>query len=212
MGTGVSTGSPVTTWQDQSGNGNNALAYSGSAVLTASVFGSAPGVIFGSPVTLRVPYNSSFQLTAMTAAIVLQYATGASTWQNFFSRRVGPATTVSWQLGFGPTSGAQYNEFNGVRSLYDPASLSNGDQRILLMTGDGSNTAIYRNNTVVISDASAFYNNPGITNDISIGDSALGNGEFFYGYIGAIMMWDHILTSPERDQVVAYLNGAFGVP
>jgi len=211
VGTGVSPGNPVTTWLDQSGNANNAVTYSGNAVLTATIFGSQPGVNFGAGITMRIPYNAALGVTEMTIAVALQWNTGASTWQNFFSRRNGGSASLNWQLGFGPTTGSQYNEFNGTRSLYDPASLSNGDQRLFMMTGDGAGTNLYRSTTILNSDVNAPYNNAGITNDVTIGDSALGNAENFYGYLGAVMMWNRILDSTEMSQVASYLNTAFGV-
>lgn len=212
MGTGVSVGSPVTTWQDQSGNGNNALAFSGNANLTASVFGSQPAVQFGSGISMSIPYVSAFALSAITTAYVIQYNTGTAGFQNFFARRAFGGTVTNWQSGFSPSGGSQYDEFNGIRIISDPTSLANGDQRIFLMTGDSGSTTLYRNTSVINSDTNAFFAFTAFTNDISIGDSSLGGTEYFYGAIGAIMMWDHILNSTERAQVVSYLNGAFGVP
>jgi hypothetical protein len=175
------------------------------------VFGTEPGVTFAGGDVMRVPYQASFQLTTMTMAYVVEWDSGASTWQNFFSRRAGAAASINWQSGFGPVASSQFDEYNGARAIYDPTALSAGNQRLFIMTGDGSGTRLYRSTTLLTSDANAPYNNATITNDISIGDSALGNGEYFHGRIGAIMLWNRVLSGTELSQVAAYLTGAFGV-
>jgi len=211
----------VTSWSDQSGNGNNAsVENSGEEPTFVSSFSnSKPSIQFnGTSQLLIIPDSSSLDFINTSIFIVLK-RTGDGTGNEITFMKNANALEDSgayWQtakLGGGNSSfdianGGYYDRNSGV-------DIDDGVARVMDFTFNGTDFNIYVNGI-----QTATYNDQVGNIDITSGSLQIGGynksfnnpgGELFNGQIAEIIMYNRAVTTQERQQVEAYLNTKYAI-
>lgn len=222
---GVTTsGSNVTAWADQSGNGKNATA-SGTPTLVANSLNGKSGIsldgegsndgFLTSPI-FSLAYNTPISLFGVVKA-------SASTVRgDQFAARWFINKGVSGDFGIGFTFGGYDSslEFSGfLGAIIDSDTNLSGDSlgenqaNIASLISNGSTTTFYQNGTSKNSANNSSYDFTNSSNNgFSIGYQAAVVDEFFCKCIVyEILIYNRAITSPERQQVEAYLNAKYAI-
>jgi len=212
---GVQTsGTSVTNWLDQSGNGNHAMQTSAANQPTylATGFGAAnkPSVHFdglndfldaGSGLNITGSGLTIFTLMRLTAN-----ANGPGIAGNQGSGGTG------YLLEEGTDDRFKFFAGIGVQTADNVTGSWVG--KPLLMTGfkDASNVTLYTNG-VQAATASSSTSISSSSDNFLIGHNALASG-FLNGDIAEILIYDRALTAQERENVTAYFDGKYslGIP
>jgi len=213
-------GSNVTAWADQSGNGNNASANSGEEPTFASSFSnSKPAIEFsGISQVMQIADANSLDVLATSSFIVLKYL-GQGTGNNivYFKNadNGSPADPAMYGLVAKTAVGGVVSFSQNVGGWSDyPTEIDITDSvpKILSMTYNGTDQNIYSNgdfqNTFNIGGNIATS-----TGLFQIGgyNQSFNASEYFYGQIAEIIMYNRAVTTPERQQVEAYLNTKYAI-
>ena len=213
--------SNVTAWADQSGNGNNAnVENSGEEPTFVSSFSNSKPAIQFNGVTqlLNVADSNSLDFLNTSIFIVLK-RTGDGIGNEITFMKNGAALENAgsyWQVArlngenmqFSVNNGGGYDRNSGV-------DIGDGIARITDFTFDGTDFNIYVNGV-----QTATYNDQVGNIDITSGSLQIGgynqsfdnpNGELFNGQIAEIIMYNRAVTTPERQQVEAYLNTKYAI-
>jgi len=209
----------VTTWADQSGNGNNAsIATIGEEPTFISSFSNAkPAIQFnGTTQIMQIPSSSSINFLNTSAFIVLKYL-GEGTGNNVVYLKNADAglqenPAMYGLIGYNGDSAASFSMY--VDSWVDyptQIDISGGDPTLLSMTYDGDEI-VYLNG--VLSDTFEIGGNiETSTGLLQIGgyNKSFDSEEYFYGQIAEIIMYDDILGTEDREQVETYLNSKYAI-
>jgi hypothetical protein len=194
----------VTTWYDQSGNGNNATqttAANQPQIVSAGNLitenGKPAAQFDGSDDSLAINYSSVSSFTSISSFIVAIQKSGAKT---LFARRRSISVT--------PTNFALFsngNIWNG--SSYNGAFLSDGSQVLYNFTVDSSSgTIIYKNSTSIFSNSTFFL---GVGQEsMYIGASV--TGEFYDSKIQEIVLYPSNQSS-SRTGIESNINTYYGI-
>ena len=196
---GLPASGPVARWADQSGHGNDAVQ--SQAVNQPQV---VPNQLDGLPVV-------HFTRAQPTSLNLPNFLAGAGGGEAFAIVRRSSTTEVVGFWALGGSMGSRYPENDGDGHLYDdfatnawydagppPADLTQfhlynvgGDATTWFLNFDGRTCGQHAGNTVAFRP-----------------DPALGNGGWcgFDGDVAEVIVYDHVLTSAERDAVGTYLN------
>lgn len=211
----------VSSWADQSGNGNDAITSAGNPQLTASAINGKPAIQFNNVIEGGFAYmiiSSQFNLKNSSCFVVVKQNSTAYT---FFAR----------MMAFLPSSGEDYNSDDGMAFLFN-----NFNTRLQL--DNNSNSAFSSNNqangvfaitSYTINSSGlgkVFYN--GIEGDgnfqngsmssqnggnvyIAQGSQLAGMATSLDGEIAEIIIYNRAITTQERQQVEAYLNTKYAI-
>jgi len=213
--------SNVTAWADQSENGNNAnVENSGEEPTFVSSFSnSKPAIQFDGETQLLLVADSSSLDFLNTSIFIVLKRIGNGIGNEITFMKNGDALEDAgsyWQVARLDGENMQFSVDNG--GGYDRNSvvdISDGIARITDFTFDGTDFNIYVNGV-----QTATYNEP--EGDINITNGSLqiggynksfnnGGGELFNGQIAEIIMYNRAVTTPERQQVEAYLNSKYQI-
>lgn len=214
VGVGTS-GSNVTSWADQSGNGNNVVNGALSPVLTASVINGIAGITYSANTQELLSTTSSI-LTAgssRTVVAVCKPGAGSSTFtvggSVFCFRTANPI----WWLGLGTTGGLSYGYSNGSGSdsITSPPAIS-GVPLVVEMSGTlgGAPTYVLNGTTYALSAATAITNDSGAAG-FSIGNAHSASTQFFAGSICEVLVYDHVLNAGDTTANRQYLQTRFAI-
>jgi len=195
---GVTTsGSTVTAWKDQSGNGNNATAGAGTPVLAAAQINGLPAVQFRGN-NLAINYN----ITPVQEYIVFRSgrysydAVTPSKWGNDWGGPIGQQNDQSWML------------------QNDSTQMWNGNIPNLV-TVNGTNATKTGNNWQFANDVNqhmVLKVNPVNTGSafgrIGRPNNSWGNGQLD---VAEIVVYNRVLNSDEENDVGYYLANKYGV-
>lgn len=200
--TKVVSSSAVTAWADQSGNGRNASEYSGSFP-TYSLIGGKSFVSFAAFVDLLVSnaiWGASIPYigTIFTVARFPLSSDGGNA--RLFSSE---ANTNYFVFGRGIESTNVFFVTNNQEDYLASASaLNNNTNYILETTFDENNAAIYLN--------AINAGNSSVSSNTGVGNEFIGGGED-PSSIAEMIVYNRVLTTPERQQVEAYLNSKYEI-
>ena len=208
---------PVSTWLDQSGNGNNVSQSTGGSqptlVTDSTVLNGLPMVHFnGSSQYLLGNTTSLFQPTNITVIAVYRLATGGH-----YPRIIGQPYAasgwnppwVSWYLTAGLDGTGQPQAGIGVGNTYDLITGNTsylGAFGVLAMTYDGQDETLYLNGIsqgVLPVTGPIPYNG---ANNFYIGSDPNNGNDYFDGDMAELIVYDHALSAAEMNTVNAYLN------
>jgi len=211
-------GANVTVWADQSGNGNNASANSGQEPTFISSFSnSKPAIEFdGQGQIVEIADANSLGFLNMSSFIVLSYL-GQGTGNNivYLKNADNGSPTDPAMYGLVATNGGVVSFSQNVGGWSDyPTQIDITDSvpKILSMTYNGTDQNIYSNGD--------FQNTFNIGGNIATSTGLLQIGgynqsfdasEYFYGQIAEVIMYNRAITTPERQQVEAYLNAKYAI-
>jgi hypothetical protein len=214
-------GSNVTGWADQSGNGNNAsIGNSGQEpTFVSSFLNGKPAIEFnGEGQVMQIADSNSLDFLNTSCFIVLQYI-GQGTGNNivyFKNANAGSPEDPAMYGMVAKTAGDGLVSFsmnvNGWADHQTSINLTDTEPRILTMIYDGTDQKVYSNGA--LSDT---FN---IGGDIStstglfqIGgyNQSFNAAEYFNGKIVEIIMYNRWVNATERQQVEQYLNSKYEV-
>jgi len=213
-------GSNVTAWADQSGNGNNASANSGEEPTFVSSFSnSKPAIEFsGISQVMQIADANSLDFLATSSFIVLKYL-GQGTGNNIVyvknANNGSPTDPAMYGLVAKTAGGGVVSFSMNVGGWVDyPTSIdiTNSDPKILSMIYDGTDQNVYSNGG--FSDTFSIGGNIATsTGLLQIGgyNQSFDAAEYFNGQIAEIIMYNRAVTTPERQQVEAYLNTKYAI-
>jgi hypothetical protein len=204
-------GSDITAWADQSGNGNNATSPAIAPTFVSSSINSKPAISFNDDDSwMQVPQNSIGNSGNISIFIVLNYVSGAVILNK------GDAATYEatvWELttntGFGFVNNDE-GEFS-----WNVVPVSPATNTPLLLEGFSSagvsQLAFNGTNSGDPSSANVGFN--AISQYIGIGGGGDGGSAVspLDARIAEIIIYNRQVTSPERQQVEAYLNAKYAI-
>ena len=215
---GVTTsGSNVTAWADQSGNGKNATGANTLPTLQSNAINGYPAIRFNNidSDTSKFVISSSFNLKNSSAFVVVKQL-GANEYARY--------------LSFPSLEALDYNADDGLAVLFN-----NGVPQLQITSNaiDATIADADANNVFAIAsykidnsgNISAFYNgdsegtnqNSNMASQNGISEIYIGQSpsnfvnEGLYGDIAEIVMYSRAVTTPERQQVEAYLNTKYAI-
>ena len=217
-------GSNVTAWADQSGNGNNATA-SGTPTLVANSLNGKSGIsldgegsndgFLTSPI-FSLAYNTPISLFGVVkaSASTVRGDQLAARW--FINKGDSGDFGIGFTFG-GYDSSLEFSAILGSIATSDTNlsgdSLGENQANIASLISNGSTSTFYQNGTSKNSaNNSDFDLTNSSNNGFSIGYQAAVVDEFFCNCIVyELLIYNRAITTPERQQVEAYLNTKYAI-
>jgi len=212
-------GSNVTAWADQSGNGRNASPVDINPTYNSSDLNNKPTISLSS---VAGETNKSFQISGNpmgasgATAFVVNYVDPdvfGSDQNGALLGNFGSAGDGShWPYGLG--EGSVYDSFATDTRKDDlglPAGITNWN--IYSVYSQNNDWKIFCNGTEFYSDSSNVYSNA-VANSTSlyIGmQNNAGTNQIFKGKVAEVVVYNRVLTTPQRQQVEAYLNTKYAI-
>ena len=210
---GVTTsGSNVTAWADQSGNGQNATAtesYCPTFVSTDAQFNNKPSILFDGVGNSLVIPSINFGINMNNSIFVA------------FRVSDGAVGTFLTQGGMGNyflgiTDNALNISNSNTAGIILAGLASNNTKNIVSATNNNYSITLYQNgfqvgDTTIYSE----FTNDGaemlIGGDSSIVNNGQSDGYWFNGKIAEIIVYNRAITTEERQQVEGYLNDKYEI-
>ena len=201
-------GSNVTSWADQSGNGNNATSPTTPPTFISSSINSKPAISFNNDGSwMRIPPNSIGNSGNITVFVVIDYTSGGI----ILNKGDGAAFEgTEWEMA--PQNGFGYvrnddGDFSWNVVVFTPSGLS----LITMITTSGI-TELLNNNASEGNSSNATPINA-ISQYIGIGGGGTEGGTTaaLNAKIPEIIIYNRAITTPERQQVEAYLNEKYAI-
>jgi hypothetical protein len=202
----------VTEWADQSGNGQNATAsasYCPTLVSTDAQLNNKPSLLFNGIGNSFVIPAINFTINTNNSIFVAFYISNGAT--SAFLTQGGAG---NYFLGI--TDNVLNISNSNVDVIILAGAVSNGGKYIVSTTNDAYNFTLYKNGTQV--GGPTYYDefSEDGTEMLIGGDSNTVNNEqalnyFFNGKIAEIIIYNRPVTTPERQQVEAYLNSKYQI-
>ena len=232
QGTSTS-GSLVTGWSDQSGNGNNATAVPGKEpTLVSSGINSRPVLRFsssGSGSVMKISDSASLRPSSITIFAVFQRQVASMSGAKIIARpfdtaETGGAPYFSWALGtrFGATDSFEFDVYTAtaISDAETTATYSDATSYLFQSTYNSGTTTMSAFVNGAVSAFNALTTAPTTAIDytevgqnIWIGDSPVGGGstQLFDGDLAEIMIFPGVLATDERQRVESYLNAKYAL-
>jgi len=205
-------GSNVTAWADQSGNGNNATSPDTYPTFVSSSINSKPAISFNDDGSwMQIPQNNIGNEGNISIFVVLNYSAGA------ILLNKGDAATFNatvWEIttsnGFGFVDNIDLEEpsWNTV-----PISIPQDEPVLLEAFSSAGVSQIAYNGTNSGSPSPANNNFNPISQYIGIGGGGTDGGSTTYldARIAEIIIYNRQVTNPERQEVEAYLMSKYAI-
>ena len=210
---GVTTsGSSVSQWADQSGNGRTASQGTASSrpTLVAGAVNGLPAVQFDGSndfLTFTYPVNGLSEMTLVLVSACTQDQTGGGS--NAQNSAVFWDETTSWgtvylspfqtnvKFRFGTTQTGNLPAYTRPASLGSSYSISVSEK-------DGTTDSLYVNGTLVVSEGSKLSTIAGCTDTGYVGRGH--NNTYFPGLVSEVLVYSRALTDSERQALEQYLD------
>lgn len=229
-GTSTTTsGSGVSQWNDQSGNGNNVSQATGNrqplyrSSMSAALNG-MPAMEFDNDATnydyMTCPDNATLDnYTSMTAFSVFRHNTGtpAGTPRAIFSKRLDPSSNncFGW---FHYTSNFFYLDVNGTANrMNTSAAYTTGTDYLIGFAFNGALSGneqkMYNGNTLNVQGNNSSANVPNYASDFHVGVlfGHTGSNKQFNGYIPEIIVYNVELNPAQRFIINNYLSAKYDI-
>ncbi len=197
-----SNGSTLTTWADESGNGNTATVAGGTCTFNTNQQNSRPAITFSSCwLTLTgINYFSSGQ-TAFVVTKVNSTSQGGAWWSGAHN------ASITWKAA------TKENTIDNTTASNLGQGTANADiswHQLGINYGLNCTSSFtsYRRDQVDDGSGSGC---PNPTTQTTIGRNAGGNNEALDGKLAALIIYSRLLTSTERNQVENYLYCKYAV-
>jgi len=210
-------GSNVTAWADQSGNGKNAVGADTLPTLQSNAINGLPAIRFNniSPDTSKFVISSSFNLKNSSAFVVVRQLS----FDNEYPR----------YLSFPSLNDLDYNADDGLAVLFNngvpqlqitsntidtiivDATANNVFALASYKIDNNGNINLFYNGTSEATNQNSSMESQNGLSEIYIGQSSNFITEGLYGDIAEIVMYSRAVTTQERQQVEAYLNTKYDI-
>jgi hypothetical protein len=221
-------GSNVTAWADQSGNGNNATPFDTGyePLFVSSSVNGLPTIRFSdsaasllvTPSFLPVNFDTSISIIAVAKAVASEVVT-----ENSAQRWLLPSgESGSFEIGF--TFGAYGNSspnFSAMigSNLVDEAEVESSEiigteTAIVSLLNTGTSVDFYKNGTSAGSLTPADYSETDASDGVWGIGAQLGNGSVYLPArfnLAELVIYNREITTQERQQVEAYLNAKYEI-
>jgi hypothetical protein len=205
-------GANVTAWADQSGNGNNATSPAIAPTFVSSSINSKPAISFNNNSSwMQIPQNSIGNSGNISIFVVLNYVSGLAIF-NKGDLQTFEATV--WEIT--TTNGFGFVNYEGGEFSWNTVPVSLSTNTPLLFEGFSSagvsQLAFNGTNSGSPSSANVGFNN--ISQYIGIGGGGINGanqGNPLNARIAEIIIYNRQVTTPERQQVEAYLNTKYAI-
>jgi len=191
-------GSNVTAWADQSGNGNNATAVDTPTLSTISgktFINFADGYFTGNEL-ITSPYATMMCVARFSEQLDVS---------KMFTQFSGDQDNMSFYWGFDLDNG--FRVYNGVN--LDSSSLTNNNQTYLFgATFNNDIGTLYLNSS---EDASGYCGESTPAGNYYLGRWVDNERTANTMKMAEIVIYNRVLTTPERQQVEAYLNTKYAI-
>jgi hypothetical protein len=210
-------GANVTAWADQSGNGNNALGGETLPTLQPNTINGLPSIRFNNidPNISRFTISNNFNLKNSSVFVVVRQVN----LENSFARILG---FIGSSEDYDSDDGLAF-VFNNVASQLQVESNSNSAVIENLVADNVFASVSYKIDNS--GNISVFYNgasegtaqNANMTSQNSGGSIFIGQGSQnlsgagLYGDIAEVIFYNRNVTTPERQQIEAYLNTKYAI-
>jgi hypothetical protein len=205
-------GSNVTSWADQSGNGNNATSPDTNPTFLSSSINSKPAISFNNDGSwMQIPQSNIGDNGNISIFIVINYYSG------YIFLNKGDAATfgdTSWE--FSTITGFGFVDTNNGDPIWNAVEVSVDTDTPQILEGFSnagvSQLAFNGSNSGSPSSANVGFNN--ISQYIGIGGGGTNgqsSGEPLDARIAEIIIYNRQVTTPERQQVEAYLNTKYAI-
>lgn len=217
-------GGSVTSWADQSGQGNNATA-SGTPTLVTNSLNGKSGISldgegtddgFLTTAVLSLAYNTPVTLFGVVKASASDVR-GDQPSARWFMNKGG-----FQDFGIGFTFGAYFGDLDFAGMIGSIAesdvnfigdSLGENQANIASLTNDGSNVTFYQNGTQKATASNSTYSYTSSSNNgFSIGYQSAAVDEFYCKCIVyELLIYNSSLSTANRQSVESYLNGRYAI-
>jgi hypothetical protein len=214
----ILSGTNVTNWLDQSGNGNNAglEQFGQEPTFVSSFLNGKPAVEFNGQGQVMAIEAIGLDFLNMSCFIVLKYL-GQGTGNNivYLKNADDGSPEAAAMYGLVATNGELVSFSQNVGGWSDHQSsidIRDSVPKILSMTYDGTNQNVYSNGG--FSDTFSIGGNIATSTGLfQIGgyNHSFDAAEYFYGQIAEIIMYNRAVNGTERQQVEAYLNTKYAI-
>lgn len=211
----VSNSGSVSSWLDQSGNGNNASGASGSQ----PTFGTT-GSINGEPVLSFNGTSQSLSLgpgfanfTSGLSIFIVATPTADSNTPVIVDLSTSGGTTNSINMAINPSAGLQLNVWNGSSpssATYASGVTLNSPQLMEGIESTSNVATVYKNGTLGVTQ-SGMYAPPNTTRSANYIGSVNSSAQFFTGQIAEIIVYNTALSTSQRQSVENYLIGKYSL-
>ncbi len=196
VGVVISSGSSVSQWQDQSGNGNNFTSSTTQPTVVTNVINGKPVIRFTTAPSYMTGGN--FTSTSYTIIAVTKMAgTG--------NARLVSSQNVNWLMGYWGGSMNQFHANAWVTAA--GGTTSDAVPHMYVATSNGGTNALYNNGALVASNSNGLAA-PGVLelNGWSNG-SEPSNGD-----IAEVIYYDRALSATELAQLQSYIGTKYAIP
>jgi hypothetical protein len=218
-------GANVTGWADQSGNGNNATARTANSTLVSSVINGKPILRFDG--TANLITNNFFAHNYNTPITIIAVSKASAS--TVFSGNPTARYIMGVANNGGYSAGLTYGEYETATPNFsvtfgrayvsgqDIESSAMGENQVGLSSSINSGTlisAFLNGNSVGTADPAGQSGGGNSTGEFSIGSEVtLDEADNFFCTcdIAEIIIYSRAITTPERQQVEAYLNTKYAI-
>jgi len=189
-------GSNVTSWADQSTNGNNFTPASGTVVKSNNIIGSNPAILFDGG-----SLSGNDIVTAKTIyAVIKTLATSAEQYSVILEATGGSL--------YSAISGTQWGSYYGSESSSGQTIPTETASIIATLSDDGINYELRRDGQQIVSSTEG----EGFTSRSAayLGSDSSAN-QAANVYISEIIVYNRVLIAAEIQQVEAYLNAKYAI-
>ncbi len=215
-----SSGSTVTGWADQSGNGNNATGHNllyqtnvihGRPAMNTVTPGGADTSYFGGGIS---PTITSASMECIMVFTTTAFTNGSRVLAFGLLGTSALANPLYWLAGVVVSSGvlSAYRNSTGLANY----TLVNGTAVVADVNFDGSNNNnnFYINGTATGTSPASFTSSALSVSSYSVSadmNQRTINATSFTGYIGEYIVFNTVLTTAQRSQLTAYLRAKWGI-
>jgi hypothetical protein len=203
------TGSPVTTWRDKSGAGNNATSSAGP---TQSTYLGYPVVSFNGTSQYMTSANTLPTQTHTLIAVHRPAVLNGYYQGNTSLFRYQVSNYVVFPYMFETSPKGYITNFDTTAIDYSNSTLLENsittDFNIIMAVISSGSQKIYKNGT--LQNSTAYALTSGTTNTLNIG-SLGGSTEFYQGSLGEMIVYRYNISDLERQEIEGYLAWKWGL-
>jgi hypothetical protein len=189
-------GSNVTAWADQSGNGNNFTANAGSAIKANNIIGSNPSILFDGANLIGNDIVTAKTIYAVIKTLVTS------------AQQYAAILEVTGGSLYSAIDGTEWGSYYGSGSPSGQTIPTETAAIIATLSDDGVSYELRRDGQLIVGSTEG----GGFTSRSAayIGSNS-SSGQPANVYISEIIVYNRVLISAETQQVEAYLNAKYAI-
>jgi hypothetical protein len=223
-------GSNVTAWADQSGNGNNAtppdavngyeplfVSNSVNGLPTIRFLDSSTSLLV-TPSFLAVSYNTPISIIAVAKAVASEVVVDGSAQRWLLPSGASESFEIGFTFGAYGNTSPNYSAMVGSNLVGEVESESSEiigtETAVVSLTNTGTTVNFHKNGTSVGSLDPSSYSTTNASDGVwGIGAQLCGGSVYLPAKfnLAELVIYNRLITTPERQQVEAYLNTKYAI-